>query len=389
MKAAILGAGVAGVSSAIALVQKGFDVEIFERHETSATIGAGIVIWPNAAYVLEQLEVLDEIKQVSGQPSCMCRVSNNGEELGAIDIRVINQHMGYPSLSILRRDLQNILIDRLESLGVHIQYGHTVIGIDTGDNGDALVNFQSGECTTADIIIGADGRMASCAREYVMGDKTPIYQGFVNWIGVFESSEPCFTEAEIKDYWGTGERFGIVPVTPYTAYWAGGSAASEIGPRIREEYKKELFDLFGEWPQPIQTIIEQTPTERINKIFVHDHNPKPIWHRQNVIAIGDAAHAPLPTSGQGACQALEDAWQLSNSLSLHSNNIALAFEHFTSLRFEKTTGIIMAGRTLATSLFNPDEQFCKARNEASKQTDYTAMAAAMAHGWSQHLPLNA
>ncbi|MBI3187722.1 MAG: FAD-dependent monooxygenase [Gammaproteobacteria bacterium] len=68
MKIAILGGGVAGVSSAIALKQKGFDVSIYERHESASNIGAGIVVWPNAAYVLEQLGVLNEIEAVSGHP---------------------------------------------------------------------------------------------------------------------------------------------------------------------------------------------------------------------------------------------------------------------------------------------------------------------------------
>ena len=68
MKIAILGGGVAGVSSAIALKQKGFDVSVYERHASASNIGAGIVVWPNAAYILEQLGVLNEIAAVSSSP---------------------------------------------------------------------------------------------------------------------------------------------------------------------------------------------------------------------------------------------------------------------------------------------------------------------------------
>jgi FAD-dependent urate hydroxylase len=386
---AILGAGVAGISSAIALKQKGFDVNIYERCESVSTIGAGIVVWPNAAYVLEQFGVLDEIKDVSGYPKRMRRLSNINEALGAIDIEIINHNMGYPSLSILRNDLQNILASRLKSLDVSIQYGHTVTSIETKISGNAEVHFQNGAKVTTDAVIGADGRMASIARRYVHGDNSPVYQGFINWIGVYNSEEDTFPELDIKDYWGVGERFGIVPVTRRKAYWAGGAACKEIGLRNPDESKTELRSIFSNWPEPVRKMIEQTPIERINKIYVHDHDPVETWHRNNVIMIGDAAHAPLPTSGQGACQALEDAWHLANCLYKNTDNLQQAYNEFTEIRFEKTANITMAARHLASSLFNSDESFCRKRNEDSRKTDYSKVAVAMSRGWSLHLPLNA
>ncbi len=389
MKIAILGGGVAGVSSAIVLKQKGFDVSIYERHESVSNIGAGIVVWPNAAYVLEQLGVLNEIKVVSGYPTRMRRLSSTNEDLGAIDIEMISSHMGYPSLSILRSDFQNILISKLESLGVAIQYAHTVTNIETKNPGQAEVHFQNGSKITADVLIGADGRMASYARRYVHGDSVPVYQGFINWIGVYESEEDSFEEIAVADYWGVGERFGIVPVTKHKGYWAAGVACADIGPRNQSEYKTELGSIFSDWPQPVQMMINHTPVERINKVYVHDHDPIRTWHKHNLIVIGDAAHAPLPTSGQGACQALEDAWHLANCLNDNPYDLQRAFVKFTEMRFEKTVGIIMAARGFAASLFNRDEKFCMARNENSRNTDFTKVATAMSRGWSQHLPLNA
>lgn len=387
MKVAILGAGVAGVATAIALKQSGFDVSIYERHEHVSTIGAGIVVWPNAAYVLEQLGVLDEIEAVAGHPVKMRRLSHANEDLGVLDIELINRYMGYPSLSVLRGEFQNILISRLESFGVAIQYAHTVTAIESRNTSQAEVHFQNGSIISADVIVGADGRMASYARRYVHGENAPVYQGFINWIGTFESSEKLTDEIAVMDYWGVGERFGIVPITPNKAYWAGGAASKNIGTRNPADYKEELLSLFAEWPTPIRQIIEGTPTERINKVYVHDHDPLPVWHKHNVIVLGDAAHAALPTSGQGACQALEDAWHLANCLKENPQNLSQVFATFTALRFEKTAGIIGAGRGLAASLFNRDKTFCMARNANSKNTDFSKMAAGMSRAWAQHLPL--
>jgi len=319
----------------------------------------------------------------------MRRISSAGEDLGAIDIGLIDRHMGYPSLSILRSDLQGILTSRLESLGVPIQYAHAVARLETRNPQEAEVHFQNGTKTSADVIVGADGRMASCARQYVNGENSPIYQGFVNWVGVYESEVELFEEIAIADYWGVGERFGIVPVSKYKAYWAGAATRAETDPRNPADYKEELRSIFAQWPRAVQRVIEGTPAERINKIHVHDHNPIATWHKRNVIVIGDAAHAPLPTSGQGACQALEDAWHLARCLKENGPDLENAFAEFTARRLEKTTGIIMTARAFAASLFNPDEGYCKARNENSKRTDFAQVAAAMARGWSQGLLFNA
>lgn len=381
MEIAILGGGVAGVSTAIALKQQGFEVRVYERHTAASDIGAGIVVWPNAAFVLERLGILNEIERLSGHPTQMQRFSQAGDDLGTMDIEVINQQMGYPSLSILRRDLQAILIAKLESLGVSIIYGHQVTGIDTTPMKTAEVRFQTGLRISADVIVGADGRMASHARRYVLGDNAPVYQGFINWVGVFESDEDTFPEVAIADYWGTGDRFGVVPVNRRKAYWAGATACPDRGARDSPNDKAELNRLFADWPEPVHKIIEQTPAERINKIYVHDHNPTRTWHKHNLILIGDAAHAPLPTSGQGACQALEDAWHFARCLVEHDDALPLSFEAFTNLRFEKTANIIMAGREVAAALFNRDEAFCKARNARSKKTDFHAAAAGMSRLW--------
>ena len=387
MKIVILGGGVAGVSSAIALKQKGFDVSVYERHASPSHIGAGIVVWPNASYVLAQLGVLSEIEAASGCPARMRRLSNTNEDLGAVDIGMINRQMGYPSFSILRSDFQDILLSKLNSLGVAIQYAHTVTNIETNPNNQAEVHFQDGSKVYGDVVIGADGRMASYARQYVHGDNAPVYQQFINWIGVFESVEETFQEIAVADYWGIGARFGIVPVTKHTAYWAGGVACADIGARNPAEYKSELTSIFSGWPQPVQAMIHRTPLERINKIFVHDHDPIQSWHKHNLIVLGDAAHASLPTSGQGACQALEDAWHFANCLEDNSYDLRRAFVKFTELRFEKTSNMIMAARGFAASLFNQDENFCRARNENSRNTDFAKMATAISRGWGQNLPL--
>ncbi len=389
MKIKILGAGVGGLSTAIALKEKGFDVDIYERHIQRSDIGAGIVCWPNASFVLKELGMLDDIALLSGSPVKMRRFSSKGVDLGSLNITQLDKKMGNPSFSILRKDLMAVLESRLIECGVKVQYGKKIEKLVLSQSGSTSIHFENGVVENADIIIGADGRMASVAREFVNGSNKPVYQGFINWIGVYEANTPIFSNIEVSDYWGVRKRFGIVPISSTKAYWAGGVAEPKIGDRNPQEYKPDLLALFEGWPTPIEAIINGTPLESINKVYVHDHNPIETWHRDNVIVIGDAAHAPLPTSGQGACQAIEDAWHLAKLLENHNGSIESVFQKFTKIRLPKTTNITMGARQFASSLFHMDENESEIRNENSKNTDYGLVVNGMAKGWASGLPIYA
>lgn len=387
MNICILGGGVGGLSTAIALKQKGFNVEIYERHSKLSEIGAGIVCWPNACFILEKLGVINEIADVSGKLKAMNRFTNQGEAIGSLDITELNQLMGYSSYSIFRKDLMKILSQKVRSLKIPVHYQHNATRIQDIENSKTAVHFTDQQTVQADIVIGADGRMNSCARTFVHGNNTPIFQELINWIGIFETDEELFPELAVADYWGVGTRFGIVPVSKNRAYWAGGVVAKEKEPLNADLYVKELTSLFDLWPDPIPRMIRETPPSQINKVYLHDHEPITTWHRNNVILLGDCVHAALPTSGQGACQALEDAWHLSNCLAEHSDNIQQAFKQFTQVRLTKTTNVTASGRQIASSIFNTNPEFCKQRDITSKQTDFSNAVKGMANVWSTGLPL--
>jgi FAD-dependent urate hydroxylase len=384
VKALILGAGIAGASTAIALAMQGIQVEMYERHPAPATIGAGVVLWSNGAFVLDQLGLLSQIAGYAGRPVAMRRLSHSGEDLGTLDIDGINSVLGYPSYSILRRDLHRVLLETLAALGVPVQFGRTAQEI-TAINGAAAVRFSDGLELTADLIVGAEGRMNSVTRAYVSGDNRPIHQGFANWLGVVRTEKPLFEDGHILDVWGVGQRFGMVPVGPTTAYWAGAIAQPREIRTPGEAPGQALLKHFETWPAWIAAMIQATPADSIRRIEVYDHDPLEQWHRGHVIVIGDAAHAALPTSGQGACQALEDAWHLARLVARQPADLAQALAAFTQARRAKTTWITTGARQLAHSLFSQDPAYCDRRNTASQRTDYQALARQMGEGWAENL----
>ena len=132
--------------------------------------------------------------------------------------------MGYPTCAILRTDLQAVLLRRAREAGVPVAFGREATAIANDPDGRAVVHFADGGRLSPDLVIGADGRMSSVARAHVAGGNAPVYQGFVNWIGVAESSRDLVDGASIHDYWGHGERVGIVALGRRKVYWAGAQA---------------------------------------------------------------------------------------------------------------------------------------------------------------------
>jgi len=124
----ILGAGVGGLTTAIALQQKGFEnISIYERRKTATTIGAGLVLWANASKILDKLNLLTEIEKIGGKLKEMQRWSERKEFLGAMSINDINTNIGSTSYSISRIDFQKILLQKVEELNIPIYYNHKAL----------------------------------------------------------------------------------------------------------------------------------------------------------------------------------------------------------------------------------------------------------------------
>ncbi|MGE8681841.1 MAG: FAD-dependent monooxygenase [Achromobacter marplatensis] len=387
MEIGILGGGIAGLSVALALRKQGYNPRVYERRAEPATMGAGVTLWPNASFVLEELGLLQDIDAIGGRPLVMHRQDAAGNALGGLDIALLDRTMGYPTYTVLRRHLQEVLLDHVARARIPVEFGHRAVGIELDAHGRAVAHFENGASIRPDLLIGADGRMDSVARKFVAGDNTPVYQGFVNWIGVAQGQHALVDDISIQDFWGAGERFGCVAIRPQLVYWAAAQARplSEAIPTA--DIRKEVEGLFAGWPEPVAQIIRATPANAIRLIAVHDLEPLHTWSRANVLLVGDAAHAPLPTSGQGACQALEDAWHLVRCLDGASGRLDEAFRAFAKVRSPKTKKLAEQGRVFARGLFATDPEACRMRNERAKASDPVREVAVLAAGWGEGLPM--
>lgn len=387
MEIGILGGGIAGLSVALALRKQGYNPRVYERRAVPATMGAGVTLWPNASFVLEELGLLQDIGAIGGRPLTMRRQDAAGNPLGGLDIGLLDRTMGYPTFTVLRRHLQEVLLDHAARLGIPVEFGRRAVAIELDAHGRAVAHFENGASIRPDLLIGADGRMESVARKFVAGDNTPIYQGFVNWIGVAQAPHALVDDISIQDFWGAGQRFGCVAIRRELVYWAAAQARPLNEATPTADMRQELENLFAQWPEPVSRIIRATPENAIRLIAVHDLEPLHTWSRANVLLVGDAAHAPLPTSGQGACQALEDAWHLARCLDGASGGLEEIFQVFAKLRAPKTARLAEQGRVFARGLFDTDPETCRIRNERAKASDPARDVQILAAGWGQGLPM--
>lgn len=174
MDIGILGGGIAGLSVALALRKQGYHPRVYERRAAPATMGAGVTLWPNASFVLEALGLLQDVEAVSGRPVTMRRQDAAGNALGGLDIALLDQTMGYPTHTILRRDLQAVLLGHAARAGIQVAFGHRAVAMELDALGKAVAQFDNGVSIRPDLLIGADGRMDSVARRFVAGDNLSL-----------------------------------------------------------------------------------------------------------------------------------------------------------------------------------------------------------------------
>ncbi len=386
LKIRIIGGGIGGLVCAISLKQKGFNnIQIFERRTEAQSIGAGFVVWANASWVLNKLGLLDGVAKLGGRLKQMQRWTDRGEYLGGVDITKIDQSIGYPSYAVSQAEFQQFLQHEANKLDIVVRNNQSVIAIEDSSPEKSFLKFDDGSRIEADIVIGADGRMNSIAKKYVAEENNPIYQNYINWVGIVESDNPFPLENNVLDYWGCGTRFGIVPISEFKVYWAGCKALPLDSVNIADTDKEELLGIFNNWPELVIRAIKETHNQNIKRIPIFDHNPNPKWFKNRVCLLGDAAHASLPTSGQGACQAMEDGWHLSEAMAALPT-LYDVFNTYQNIRFEKTAAITISAREFALSLFNTQEAYCLKRNDMAKSTNYEKLADGMIGVWSKNLP---
>jgi 2-polyprenyl-6-methoxyphenol hydroxylase-like FAD-dependent oxidoreductase len=330
----IAGAGIGGLTLGCALRQAGVACEILERQPASRVVGAGILVQTSAMLALRTLG-LDEAVLAAGRE---VRTGYGTTEKGAVlqraSMHAVSEAMGAPTVAIHRARLQAVLLGGLE--GVPIHRGAEVRGYEQSD-ASVSVLLAGGRREDGAMLVGADG-LHSAVRAKLAGDTPLRYAGYTSFRGIAEL-EGVVPEGEVKEMWGRAARFGFASIAPGEVYWFAVLNAPE---GEQDEQPLEFVrPRFGDFAEPVPTLLRATKPERVLRTDIHDRLPLERWSDGRVTLLGDAAHPTTPNLGQGGCMAIEDAVILAHALRT-ADSLAGALERYEARRLARTTRIVEA-----------------------------------------------
>lgn len=362
--AVIIGAGMGGLCTALALQQLGYDIKVYERTPRLEKVGAGLTLWGNAIRALTQLAVGEKVVQ-AGQKMVQGGIFNPaGQPLSYTHMATIEREVGYPAVAIHRGDLQAILSQAVG--GQHIFTGHELVQVNhTAPR--VTARFANGAEVVGDILVGADG-LHSAVRRHILPHVPRRYSGYSAWRGVAPLSELKIELGHSFEAWGRGERFGMLRLNQHQLYWFATKNSPPGRKPTPAESKAELFHRFGHWFQPIPQAISATPAEAILYNDIWDIPPQPMWHSGRVVLVGDAIHATTPNMGQGGCMAIESALALQTALRRFPQDFPAALNHYTTLQQPRTTFVTNQSWQIGRVGQWHNELACWARDTAVRLT---------------------
>ncbi|MFF5294620.1 FAD-dependent oxidoreductase [Paractinoplanes globisporus] len=334
---AIIGAGIAGPVTALALHKAGIAATVYESYPSTADgLGGTIAIAPNGMAALEIVGAADAVREVAS-PAYRQVMSVNDKRVAMPSLD------GVEPLRVVRRsDLYRILQERARAEGVPIEYGRRLTDVrEESDRVTAI--FDNGEKVTADVIVGADGVHSTVRRLIDPDAPGPRYTGML----AFEGLSP----AEVAEEAGTmtfafGKR-------GYYLYWPAAGGGTTFGvnlphPRplsIKEaravpsgEWIKTLLDVYGEDEPGGDLLRNLAPEDLQVNGALYIMPPVPHWYRGRMALVGDAVHAPSNSSGQGASLAIESSIQLARCLR-DIPDVQQAFATYERLRRDRVERI--------------------------------------------------
>jgi 2-polyprenyl-6-methoxyphenol hydroxylase-like FAD-dependent oxidoreductase len=300
--AIVVGAGIGGVTAAVALEQCGWQVTVLERAEELGEVGAGMSVWPSAAAVLEELGVVGVEKVAATGGAAGMRKPDGRWVVEAADMGVEIPVM------IHRAQLHGLITARFGP-AVTVHTGVTVTGLTQSSENVTLTT--TAEEFRADLVIAADGIRSVARATLYPARPGPQYAGYTAYRGI--------ANVGISDgggeTWGRGHRFGFAKLIDGRIYWYATANREPGLPPSPGGIHADAVEQFGDWHEPIPALLAGTPPEAVLQNDLYDLAlPLVPFVNGRVVLLGDAAHAMTPNLGRGACSAIEDAGALAGHL---------------------------------------------------------------------------
>ncbi|WP_293748841.1 FAD-dependent monooxygenase [Limnohabitans sp. Rim8] len=366
---AIAGAGIAGLTTALALLQQGFKVDVFEQAAQLGELGAGLQISPNGSSVLLSLGLGEALQ------ACVCqargkeiRMWDTGQRWKLFDLGDdCLVRFGAPYWMVHRGDLHRVLLDAFEARADRpVRLNARVVKARSTDSGVSF-ELNDGSQHSAHALLGADG-VHSVLREQLLGEDKAQFTGLLAWRGLVPVERVSeHLRAQVGTNWvGPGAHVITYPVR-------GGALMNVVGIIEREGWRSEswtergthaeLLQDFGHWHADVCELM--SAIEQPFKWALLGRAPQTGWALGNICLLGDAAHPTLPFLAQGANMAIEDAAVMARCLALDEPT-EHALARFEKLRWQRTADIVNLSRDNAQRFHNPQ------LSDPAKAVDYVS-----------------
>lgn len=302
-KALVIGCGVAGPVLSMFLQRAGITPIVYEgRPEPRDEAGFFLNLAPNGLAVLDTLGIKDEILKRGTPTTSIVFQNHHGKQLTENPETTTLIKRG-----LLTKALREAAIEH----GVTVEFGKRLTDVETISQRAVIAHFEDGSETNGDLLVGCDG-IHSQTRQAIMPDAPqPNYAGVIDSGGFTHNASVPPSDGVFRMTFGMQGFFGYQVVPSGEIYWFENHHQSTEPDREQldtipdDEWRQKLLDIHRDDHDPISEIIRST--EEIGKWPNYEMPSLPTWHEGSVCLIGDAAHAMLPSAGQGASMAMEDA----------------------------------------------------------------------------------
>ncbi|MEE4249073.1 MAG: FAD-dependent oxidoreductase [Alcanivoracaceae bacterium] len=342
----IVGAGISGLTCALALQQRGLRPVVLEQAPLLRELGAGLQLSPNAMSVMAALGLQKTLLEKGCLPEGIRSINwRSGNDIARVPFAALG--FDFPYVHIHRADLQKTLLEAVLANDPDcVQTGQHVEAVVAEQDGITLL-VRHGDPVRANWVIGADGIRSRC-RDYVVSDNaSPRFTGNVAWRGVLptDSLPERLRPPRWANIWmGPGGH-----VVMY--YLRGGALLNFVAVREQDDWLEEswnapasLRDLlhdFADWDPLLFDLLSHTDPKSCFRWALFDRDPISQWYRDRLVLIGDAAHPMLPFLAQGAAMGIEDSWVLSE---LIASGCADAGAQYQALREQRCSRVQQLAR---------------------------------------------
>lgn len=318
----VAGAGIGGLTAALALTARGLPVEVFERRqeaEIRSAPGSGLTIWSNASTPLGWLGLGDRLLAHADTVEAIRNTDTRGRVLFHMSTGRHVRPGALPSLSIGRGDLADVLLAACAGRGVPVHFGRQVTGF--ADSGDGvLARLADGSTVPGSALVGADG-IRSAVRTELSGPPPVVHSGRTVYRGICTPDDRLLAQAGLRPHVpglfndpGTDTGGGLYRIGGGRLAWTLSCRAAPGGHDAPGDQRRHALELVGPLPPAIGRAVRLTPADAVIRTDIAYHEWRPDWGAGPVTLLGDAAHAMPNDLGQGACQAVEDGVVLADAL---------------------------------------------------------------------------